>query len=193
MTQAEPLDDPYDGDWIECWQCGGEGCLYDCIDGQCMDAESGCDDCEMRCDICKGKGGWKAEIGSNQMTFQEIEILEQLMSAATKGHRTITRYDHDDGSITYAVFTHQLTFLLVGQRNDANFPNTKNDINLEVAAVNALPALCEEWKRMREALTEIAKQKKTDELETMTDVEYADFEDGYDASIDRARAALGGI
>ena len=42
----------------------------------------------------------------------------------------------------------------------------------------------------REALTEISRQKKTDEMETEYDVEVADFEGGYDACIDRARAFL---
>jgi len=41
-----------------------------------------------------------------------------------------------------------------------------------------------------EALREIARQKKTDELETEYDVEVADFEGGYDLCIDRARATL---
>lgn len=44
----------------------------------------------------------------------------------------------------------------------------------------------------REALRDIAKQKKTTELETEYDVEWADFEGGYDAIIDVARAALNG-
>lgn len=47
-----------------------------------------------------------------------------------------------------------------------------------------------EIERLRAALKTIAKQKKTDELETACDVEYADFEGGYDACIDVARAAL---
>ena len=50
----------------------------------------------------------------------------------------------------------------------------------------------DEIARLREALEEIAKQKRTDEQETEHDVEYADFEGGYDACIDRARAALKG-
>jgi hypothetical protein len=45
-------------------------------------------------------------------------------------------------------------------------------------------------KELEDALREIASQKKTDELETEYDVECADFEGGYDACIDRARAAL---
>ncbi len=47
-----------------------------------------------------------------------------------------------------------------------------------------------ENERLRAALEGIAAQKKTTELVTATDVEYADFEDGYDMCIDRARAAL---
>ena len=44
--------------------------------------------------------------------------------------------------------------------------------------------------RLREALEKIAGQKRTDELETPYDVEYADSEQGYDDSINIARAAL---
>lgn len=43
---------------------------------------------------------------------------------------------------------------------------------------------------LTEALRNIAIQKRTDELITECDVEYADFEEGYDLCIDRARAAL---
>jgi hypothetical protein len=41
-----------------------------------------------------------------------------------------------------------------------------------------------------EALRDISRQNKTDELNTEYDVEFADFEAGYDACISRARAAL---
>lgn len=36
----------------DCWHCGGEGYTYDCIDGCCEDAESGCAECERRCPEC---------------------------------------------------------------------------------------------------------------------------------------------
>lgn len=39
-----------DGD--ECPDCGGEGYIFDCFDGLCFDAESGCDDCMRRCPEC---------------------------------------------------------------------------------------------------------------------------------------------
>lgn len=37
----------------ECGNCGGEGVTYDCIDGQCLDAEIGCDLCASKCDYCQ--------------------------------------------------------------------------------------------------------------------------------------------
>lgn len=37
----------------ECWNCGGEGETYDCIDGCCLDAESGCPDCSRPCVECR--------------------------------------------------------------------------------------------------------------------------------------------
>ena len=55
-----------------------------------------------------------------------------------------------------------------------------------------LTAALDEIERLREALEQIAAQKRTDELVTALDVEFADFEDGYDLCIDCARAALKG-
>lgn len=46
-------------DWDDddsCWQCDGEGYLFSCIDGCCLDADIGCDLCERTCDICEGSG-----------------------------------------------------------------------------------------------------------------------------------------
>jgi hypothetical protein len=52
-------------------------------------------------------------------------------------------------------------------------------------------ALNAENARLWEALRDIARQKKTDELDTEYDVEVADFEGGYDSIIDIARVAVG--
>jgi len=54
-------------------------------------------------------------------------------------------------------------------------------------------ALAEKFQWAVRTLAEIARQKKTDELETEYDVEMADFEGGYDLCIDRARATLSEI
>lgn len=51
------LDDPrsmpdyedYDDDPGECWNCGGEGFVWDCFDGFCVNAEDGCEDCTRPC------------------------------------------------------------------------------------------------------------------------------------------------
>ena len=60
----------------------------------------------------------------------------------------------------------------------------------EVEANAEASRLTAEVERLRAALTWIGKHKKTDELILATDVEYAAFEDDYDACIDRARTAL---
>lgn len=36
----------------DCDHCGGEGYTYDCVDGCCIDSESGCEDCARRCVEC---------------------------------------------------------------------------------------------------------------------------------------------
>jgi len=45
-------------EWVECWNCGGDGvdghdCGEDCC--SCLEPED-----NVRCDICKGRGGWYA-------------------------------------------------------------------------------------------------------------------------------------
>ena len=57
-----------------------------------------------------------------------------------------------------------------------------------IAAIRALPAAQPDPREA--ALRDIARQKKTDEMDTEYDVEYADFEGGYNAIIDVARVAL---
>jgi hypothetical protein len=37
----------------ECGACGGEGYTYDCFDGCCVDAESGCEECARPCVECR--------------------------------------------------------------------------------------------------------------------------------------------
>lgn len=44
-------------------------------------------------------------------------------------------------------------------------------------------------RKLREAVGEIARQKKTNEM-SRDELDFADFEGGYDACIDKARAIL---
>jgi len=55
-------DDDEDGEWIECWQCGGDGRIPGCFEDCCVcggddDPDTCCD--PRTCDICHGKGGWR--------------------------------------------------------------------------------------------------------------------------------------
>jgi hypothetical protein len=63
MSQANAhVDEPYEpydedfGDYVECWQCGGEGVSHhECGEDTCccLNPED-----NVICDICDGKGGW---------------------------------------------------------------------------------------------------------------------------------------
>ena len=48
LADREPTED--------CWDCGGDGFVFDCFDGLCAEAEIGCDDCTKTCSICCGTG-----------------------------------------------------------------------------------------------------------------------------------------
>ena len=51
MGRRVDYDEP--GDDVECWRCGGEGFVFECLDGFCEDAEVGCDDCTRPCPECR--------------------------------------------------------------------------------------------------------------------------------------------
>lgn len=58
MTPSDPNDpypDDHDYDDGDCWNCGGEGFVYSCFDGFCLNAEEGCDDCARPCEVCNRK------------------------------------------------------------------------------------------------------------------------------------------
>ena len=56
---ADELDQ---SDWVECWQCFGQGQLAGCFEDTCCctgDPEDPNDCCAPTCcDICKGHGGY---------------------------------------------------------------------------------------------------------------------------------------
>lgn len=58
----ENRDEP-DGEWVECYNCGGRGYFDDL---QCIDPSwYGPDDTET-CDVCKGDGGWLAGLSPSK-------------------------------------------------------------------------------------------------------------------------------
>lgn len=57
----DEVDNRLNPDREECWHCGGEGETHDCIDGCCLDAESGCPDCSRPCPECRINAGIRAK------------------------------------------------------------------------------------------------------------------------------------
>lgn len=52
LIDAEHIQEDMGGD---CPNCGGEGKVYDCIDGFCFDPEGGCELCSSPCEWCGGE------------------------------------------------------------------------------------------------------------------------------------------
>lgn len=60
----------------ECPICGGEGFVFECFDGFCLDADIGCDDCTHPCS-CQKK----------QASVDLQEVLADAMLEARKQER----------------------------------------------------------------------------------------------------------
>lgn len=63
MSKADEVE--FEAEWIECWQCFGNGTLAGCFEDTCCGADCDPEDPDFccapsRCDICNGKGGWDA-------------------------------------------------------------------------------------------------------------------------------------
>lgn len=74
MSIIDPPDDHNEYDEGECPVCGGEGFVFDCFDGCCLDADYGCDDCTRPCGCQK------------QQASPELQaVLSEALSATKKG------------------------------------------------------------------------------------------------------------
>ncbi len=75
----------------ECWYCGGEGATYDCIDGCCIDAESGCPDCYRPCIECRINKAMRAKaVREEVIKANDPEIAVAWL----KDVRPLARRDH---------------------------------------------------------------------------------------------------
>lgn len=62
---------PHHGEkeWVECWNCGGEGTSgHDCGEDCCACLHP---DDNVRCDICRGKSGWYRCFTCTPLTEEE--------------------------------------------------------------------------------------------------------------------------
>lgn len=75
----------------ECWHCGGEGATYDCIDGCCEDAESGCEKCERPCIECKLYAGRRAKfVHEEVIRSNDVRIATAWLKNIGRWHDGIT-------------------------------------------------------------------------------------------------------
>jgi hypothetical protein len=75
----------------ECWYCGGEGATYDCIDGYCVDAESGCADCERPCIECKLYAGQRSRaVREEVIKTNDVEVAVAWLKHIGRWHDGIT-------------------------------------------------------------------------------------------------------
>lgn len=75
----------------ECWHCGGEGETYDCIDGCCIDAESGCPDCARPCLECRLYAGRRAKaIREEVIKSGDLDIAVAWLKSIGRWHEGIT-------------------------------------------------------------------------------------------------------
>ena len=75
----------------ECPECGGEGYTYDCFDGCCVDAESGCGDCERRCMECaRYKHARLKAIREEVIKSNDVEIAVAWLKSVGRWRNGIT-------------------------------------------------------------------------------------------------------
>jgi len=69
------MSDIHEYDDDDCWNCGGEGRVNDCIDGCCIDQDDiYCPYCSKRCDICNP--------APNKQTDELREVLGEALNKA---------------------------------------------------------------------------------------------------------------
>lgn len=75
----------------ECWHCGGDGYTYDCIDGCCIDAESGCSDCERPCVECVLYAGRRAKaVREKVIEADDVQVATAWLKSIGRWHAGIT-------------------------------------------------------------------------------------------------------
>jgi hypothetical protein len=75
----------------ECWNCGGEGEICDCIDGLCEDAESGCADCARPCAECRINAGLRAKaVREEVIKFGDLDVAVAWLKSIGRWRDDIT-------------------------------------------------------------------------------------------------------
>ena len=87
----DDVDQRINPDNEECLHCGGEGETYDCIDGCCVDAESGCADCARPCLECRLYAGRRAKVVREEVIKSgDLEIAVAWLKSIGRWQEGIT-------------------------------------------------------------------------------------------------------
>lgn len=88
----DDVDQRLNPDNEECWFCGGDGETFDCIDGLCADAESGCPDCARPCLECRLFAGRRAKaIREEVIATGDIDVAIAWLKSIGRWNDSITR------------------------------------------------------------------------------------------------------
>jgi hypothetical protein len=78
----------------DCWHCGGEGETFDCIDGCCLDADSGCELCKRDCLECRiNEITFKKSVRIEVLRTLDIDIAIAWLKSRDKWSDGLTRHD----------------------------------------------------------------------------------------------------
>jgi hypothetical protein len=78
-------------DGEECPTCGGDGVVFDCFDGFCLDAEVGCEDCTQVCAECKRfRRRLEAEVWAAVIEADSIPIAKAWLKSVHRWRDDIT-------------------------------------------------------------------------------------------------------
>jgi hypothetical protein len=75
----------------DCPNCGGEGYTFDCIDGCCADAESGCEDCAKRCVEClRFEGAIRRHVELDVLRSMDLPLAKEFLRRTNRWSERIT-------------------------------------------------------------------------------------------------------
>jgi hypothetical protein len=75
----------------ECPTCGGDGVVFECFDGFCLDAEVGCEDCTSDCAECRRfRRRLDAEVWAEVIEADSIPIAKAWLKSVNRWRDDIT-------------------------------------------------------------------------------------------------------
>jgi len=75
----------------DCPTCGGEGVIFECFDGFCIDAEIGCDECTSRCPECARRNlAFARAVRKAVIESDDVDLARAWFRSINRPHGNIT-------------------------------------------------------------------------------------------------------